>query len=159
MNNQKLKGFHLVQALHTPVLMSELGKRRFLEIFILKYMGAAQYEGGAFDRHLRSMSEAISASQIEAFRVVINGIPLYGIFDTRRCDLETVRAGIQSVYDGVAVLKRHADFPPRTKPPAVAWAEINLGVFWSLADYRDDVAGMILREIQHQDQAATKEKA
>lgn len=152
-NAKPLKGFHLVQALHTPVLISELNKRRFREVFTLKYMGAAQYEGGAFDRYLRSLSEAIKTSPelIQSFDLEVGGSQVFGIFDTRNCDLATVRAGIQSLLDGKALTKRPADFPPKTNPPSVAWAEINLGVFWSLGDYRDDVQGMILREVEHLD--------
>lgn len=150
-NAKPLKGFHLVQALHTPMLMSMLHQRRFGEIFVPKYMGAAQYEGGAFDRYICSLSEAIDASPalIETFEIKIAGAQLCGIFDTRKCDLETVRAGIKSLLDGTAQLKRPADFPPRTNPPSVAWAEINLGVFWSLADYRAVIPGMIHREAQY----------
>lgn len=150
-NAKPLKGFHLVQALHTPGLMSMLHQRRFSEIFFLKYMGAAQYEDGAFDRYICSLSEAIDASPslVEAFEIEIAGAYLCGIFDTRKCDLETVRAGIQSLLDGTALLKRPADFPPKTNPPSVAWAEINLGVFWSLADYREVIPGMIHREAEY----------
>lgn len=152
MSNAEVKAplpFRLVQALHTPVLMSALDSRRFLEIFTLKYMGAAQYEGDAFDRYLQSLSEAIGASTVETFEAEVSGIIVYGLFDTRYSTLEGVVAGLKSLLDDTAVLKRPSDFPPKGRPPSVAWAEINLGVFWALADFREHVAGMIVREAKH----------
>lgn len=141
--------FRLVQALHTPVLMSDLGNRRFLEIFYLKYMGAAQYEGGSFERCLISLDEAINASRIETFEAEVDGVVIFGLFDTKFSSLEGVLAGIKSLLDGTAVLKRPSDFPPQGRPPSVAWAEINLGVFWALADFREHLPGMIQREVRY----------
>lgn len=141
--------FRLVQALHTPVLMSDLGNRRFLEIFSLKYMGAAQYEGGAFEKYLAALDGAITESRFETFEAQVDGIVVYGLFDSKFSSPESVLAGIQSLLDQTAVLKRPADFPPKGRPPSVAWAEINLGVFWALADFREHLAGMIQREVRY----------
>lgn len=147
--SKPLYPFRLVQALHTPVLMSDLGKRRFLEIFTLKYMGAAQYEGGAFEKYLSALDVAVAESRIETFEAEVGGILVYGLFDTKYSSLEGVVAGIKSLLDETAVLKRPSDFPPKGRPPSVAWAEINLGVFWALADFREHLPGMIQREVLH----------
>lgn len=150
--------FRYVQRL-TPVKPApqDLRSSRFGEVFALAYMGYAEYEYGAFEEFLRAMHwlnepqdmrtfwekhilrRPAPVSQLVYFRSKVAGVMVYGVFDSNKNTLDSVRKELINISRGRAYLKGSAFFPPREGDlvgpmPVTAWVEIKQNVIWSLHD-------------------------
>ncbi len=163
------KPFSLVQRLELKgSLPKEPGSLMFGDLFALEYMGASEFEFGAFSEFLRTADWAANPAKPhflmrmfesprpiywESFSASVGGIAVYGGFDSRLHSVEDVIAKIGEVASGKARCKGGANFPPKegSISKTVAWVEIIQGVFWSLQDFRYLFSNLVNQSVRHMD--------
>jgi hypothetical protein len=155
---KKVRKFRYVQRLIPLNPKVEcLDTLRFGEAFRMHYMGAVEFERGAFEAFLTRMHElnnpvdqrsfwqrrvlrkSAPGSCLHFIRATVEGTPIYAVYDTTRHTQAEVIEEITAIAKGRAHLKMPAGFPPseidqaRGECPTV-WAEIRENVIWSLSD-------------------------
>ncbi len=155
---KKVRKFRYVQRLIPLNPKVEcLDTLRFGEVFRMHYMGAAEFERGAFETFLTRMCELNNpedhrsfwqrrvlrkpapVSRLHFIRATVEGTPIYAAFDTTRHTQAEVIEEITAIAKGRAHLKMPAGFPPTASDQArgecpTVWAEIRENVIWSLSD-------------------------
>lgn len=131
-----------------------LDNLRFGEVFELDYMGAAEYEFGAFPKFLRRMASALLGRVTVTLK---DGTKVFAVYDMASY---TGDAQVAEVLNDIADKKtRHKcgpDFPPRV-PTAkwdsgtVAWAELDHGLFWSLENMSVGVSKLFANSVKYMD--------
>lgn len=138
---------------------------RFGEAFGLEYMGAAEYEFGAFTRFLRAAHECRD-DLVEAKVVIAYGddgqltCTVTCFYDPQAQSWSHIEKQLTMLAQGKLHTKRRANFPaadprppasvkgrrksvePPPRPTTCGWVEIGQNVFWTtseinLAQYRD----------------------
>mgnify|MGYP003434600219 FL=1 len=161
---EQQRSFFLVQTFSSNSVVYNAESTTFDRVFFRSSERTNEFSNDTHNNFLRSMAAAArpkrvnswiplisrnsARSTLEPFSAIIAGREIYGVFDSKRNTLESVLAGIQAVADNKVMLKRNADFPPQeARVPTRGWAEIRLGVFWSIADFRKELAGLFLRAV------------
>jgi hypothetical protein len=159
------RSFFLVQAFTSSRAESNVDTLGFDRVFYRHNMCGSEFSKDSYARFVMSMAQAASPKpmrswipfvksklprpSLELFTTTIAGVTIYGAFDSQRNSLDSVIAGIQAIADNKVLLKRNADFPPQHGGgvTTTGWAEIRLGVFWSIADFRKELAGLFIRAV------------
>jgi hypothetical protein len=161
---RRQRSFYLVQTFISSRFEANAATMGFDDVFYRHNMSASEFSKDAYARFVQSMAQAAcpvpvnswipfirrssARSTLDLFTARIAGVTVYGAFDNKNNTLKSVLAGIQAVAENKVFLKRNADFPPQEGQIATtAWAELRLGVFWSLDDYRQDLAGLFSRAV------------
>jgi hypothetical protein len=162
--------FFLVQRLSLAQKLYDPSKLSFGQVFNLHYMGSAEFEFGAFAKWIRHMHDCATPRTekrgllrrkitmpftLETFSAVVGGIQVYGAFDKEKNTEISVLSNIELIAKGKRRCKGHPGFPPAkgsSFEQTIAWAEIELGVFWSLIDFREELPGMLSRSVAYMDE-------
>lgn len=131
---------YLVQRLQRKPTEGSVRNYRFGELFELDYMCSAEFEFGAFPKFLRRMH----AATLESFTLTINGIKVFGVYDTANfANVGEVAEVLQSIADGKRRLKEYADFPTSKRRKTDAWAAIDSGIIWSTENISEAIKSVI----------------
>jgi hypothetical protein len=159
------RSFYLVQTFISSRNEANAGTVGFDRVFSRHNMSATEFSKDAYVNFVKSMAEAArpapvnswipfikrksARSTLELFTANIGGVSIYGAFDSKRNTLQSVLAGIQAIADNKIMLKRNADFPPQVGAvTTTGWAEMRLGVFWAIDDFRKDLTGLFIRAVE-----------
>ena len=155
---QKIRKFRLVQRLIPVENRTEnLASLRFGQVLLMDYMGAVEYERGAFSDFLvrmqalnspvdqrsfwqrRVLRQPAPVSLLQFMRATVHGVKIFIAYDTTRHTATEVIEEITAIAKGRANLKMPARFPSTeydrsSRDCPTAWAEIKENVIWSLSD-------------------------
>lgn len=137
-----------VQNLERETVEGSPSQYRFGEVYGLSYMGAAEYEFGAFPAMLRRMNEATLSSTMVKLP---NGKKVFVVYDSSNYESEKeVQTIIRNLFKDKYHLK--CNTMSYAADHYDAWVDINNGLFFSYENLNNTIPTIIANSVTFMDE-------